>query len=72
MAEGGKRVEGVWKENRARTPPFGVAEVDSVATWPLGCECRREKNVRRIGKPTTARKAKMKRWGGMLECGVPI
>lgn len=31
MAEGGKRVDGVWKENKARIPLFGVSEVDSVA-----------------------------------------
>ena len=34
-------------------PLFGVSEVVSVAAWPLGCECRREKNVRIVGKPTT-------------------
>ena len=71
MAEGGKRVEGVWKENRALMPPFGVAEVDSVASWPLGCECKREKNVRIVGKPTMPKKIKMNRWGGIMKCGVP-
>lgn len=32
MAEGGKRVEGVWKEKRARMPVLGVSEVASVAS----------------------------------------
>ena len=71
MAEGGKRVDGVWKENRARMPFLGVAEVDSVAIWPLGCECRREKKVRSVGKPTMPKKTRTKRWGGILMCGVP-
>ena len=71
MADGGKRVDGVRKEKRARMPPFGVSELDSVAIWPLGCACRRDKNVKRVGKATTPRNTKMKRCGDMLECGVP-
>ena len=53
MAEGGNRVEGVWKENRARMPLLGASDVDSVTAWPLGCEFRREKNVRIVGRPMT-------------------
>jgi len=60
IAEGGNSVEGVWKEKRARTPLFEESEVDSVATSPLGCPCRREKKVRIVGKATTPRHMRIK------------
>jgi len=41
-------------------PLLGASEVDSVATFPLGWACRREKKVRRVGRPTTASSMSMK------------
>lgn len=61
MAEGGKRVVGLWKVNKALKPLFDVSEFDSVAIWPPGWECSREKKVKRVGKPTTPKKTNI-RW----------
>lgn len=61
MAEGGNNEEGVWKENKALTPPFCPEDVDSVDRRRRGCECRSEKKVRKIGRATQPRSNRTRR-----------
>ena len=70
IAEGGNNDEGVWKENKARIPPFWEEDVDSVDRGCRGCECRSEKKVRKTGRATKQSSNRTRRGDRIFRIGV--
>lgn len=66
MADGGKRADGVWKENKARKPDSRWVLTEEVDTCRGGCALRRVMKVKIIGQSTKEIRRRTSRRGRMM------
>lgn len=67
IAEEGNKLEGVWKEKKARRPLLDIGSEVSVPARPGGCEYSSEKNVKKVGKTSRHINNNTKRDVGILK-----
>lgn len=67
IADEGNKLDGVWKEKKARKPLLEMGAEASVIAWSCGCEYSSEKNVKRVGKRSRHINNRTKRDVGILK-----